>query len=156
MESPTLDADVAIVGAGLAGLAAARSLVAAGVDPRLLEARDRVGGRVFDRPIDGGAVVELRARLDRLDSETFATWMRRHVLTRQVRRLLAIPCKTLWGAEPEDVSMLYALAYMRSAGGLAPLLDTAGGAQESRFVGGPHLVAHRVADELGERVRLSS
>src|SRR5256714_14061969 len=61
MESPTLDADVAIVGAGLAGLAAARSLVAAGVDPLLLEARDRVGGRVFDRPIDGGAGGELGA-----------------------------------------------------------------------------------------------
>src|SRR5438105_14455108 len=61
MESSTVETDVAIVGAGLAGLAAARSLVAAGVDPVLLEARDRVGGRVFDKPIAEGAVVELGA-----------------------------------------------------------------------------------------------
>ncbi|HKR93125.1 NAD(P)-binding protein [Novosphingobium sp.] len=37
---------VAIVGGGLAGLYAARLLNAVGVDFRLLEARDRFGGRV--------------------------------------------------------------------------------------------------------------
>ncbi|HJT39447.1 MAG TPA: NAD(P)-binding protein [Sphingobium sp.] len=38
---------VAIVGGGLAGLYAARLLNAVGVDFRLLEARDRFGGRVL-------------------------------------------------------------------------------------------------------------
>jgi len=38
--------DVAIVGAGFAGLAAAHELQAAGIDYLLVEARDRVGGRV--------------------------------------------------------------------------------------------------------------
>ena len=71
-----------------------------------------------------------------------------------MQRLLAVPCKTLWGAEPEELSLLYAGTYVRAAGGLNRLLDTPGGAQESRFVGGPHLVARRVAGELGERVRL--
>ena len=38
--------DVAVLGAGLAGLSAARDLAAAGADVVVLEARERPGGRV--------------------------------------------------------------------------------------------------------------
>lgn len=53
------DADVAIVGAGLAGLIAARDLMAAGADVIVLEARDRVGGRTLNQDIGDGKVVEM-------------------------------------------------------------------------------------------------
>lgn len=53
---------VVVIGAGAAGLAAARALHKAGVDVEVLEARDRIGGRVFTitdshttRPIELGA-----------------------------------------------------------------------------------------------------
>jgi len=54
-----LEADVAIVGAGLAGLVAARNLAAAGARPLVLEARERVGGRVLNEEIGDGKVVEV-------------------------------------------------------------------------------------------------
>lgn len=43
----TTSTDVAIIGAGAAGLAAARSLVDSGFDVVVLEARDRIGGRIY-------------------------------------------------------------------------------------------------------------
>ena len=52
---------VVVVGAGLAGLAAAEGLVRAGVEVVVLEARDRVGGRVWSTTIANGAIVELGA-----------------------------------------------------------------------------------------------
>jgi monoamine oxidase len=51
-------ADVVVVGAGLAGLTAARSLVAEGKDVVVLEARDRVGGRTLNHDLGNGQVVE--------------------------------------------------------------------------------------------------
>jgi phytoene dehydrogenase-like protein len=47
------DVDVVVVGAGLAGLACARSLRARGLEVRVLEAGDAVGGRVRTDHVDG-------------------------------------------------------------------------------------------------------
>jgi monoamine oxidase len=59
-EPPTPhEADLVVVGAGLAGLAAAREAVASGASVVVVEARDRVGGRVLNHDLGGGAVVEL-------------------------------------------------------------------------------------------------
>jgi monoamine oxidase len=58
----TYEADVVIVGAGFAGLAAARELVARGSSVVILEARERVGGRVLNHDIGDGKVVEVGAQ----------------------------------------------------------------------------------------------
>ena len=55
---PTLQRDVAIVGAGPSGLAAATALRKAGLTVAVIEARDRVGGRTWTDTIDG-AVLEI-------------------------------------------------------------------------------------------------
>ena len=51
--------DCAIIGGGLAGLVAARYLTERGQNVVVLEARDRVGGRVENRALPGGGYVEL-------------------------------------------------------------------------------------------------
>ena len=58
-ENPSIEADVIIVGAGFAGITAARELKRAGLTVALLEARERLGGRSLSRPIGDGKVVEL-------------------------------------------------------------------------------------------------
>jgi len=50
-----------VIGAGLAGLAAAADLRDAGVEVTVLEAGDRTGGRVWSRRLASGAVIEMGA-----------------------------------------------------------------------------------------------
>ncbi len=50
-----------VIGAGFAGLAAADELMRAGASVVVLEARDRVGGRVWSTELSNGAVVEMGA-----------------------------------------------------------------------------------------------
>jgi monoamine oxidase len=78
--------DVVVIGAGLAGLAAARRLVAAGHEVTVVEARERVGGRTEGLLLEDGTPLELggqwvgegHTRVNELIGElglsTFRTW----------------------------------------------------------------------------------
>ncbi|HEY8480106.1 MAG TPA: flavin monoamine oxidase family protein [Spirillospora sp.] len=107
-------ADVVVVGAGLAGLTAARDLVAAGRDVIVLEARDRPGGRVYGLPLPDGTTSEGGAEFigptqDRIAAlardlgvETFTTYNTgKNVYFRNGRRTLYETDGVL-GAVPPD------------------------------------------------------
>lgn len=80
--------DVIVVGAGFAGLSAARTLHRAGLRAVVLEARDRVGGRVHTKTLADGTWVDLGgqwagpgqhhllALLAEQKAATFPTWTR--------------------------------------------------------------------------------
>lgn len=235
-----LEADVAIVGGGLAGLTAASELVRAGLEPIVLEARDRVGGRVLSRHVADGVAIDqggqfvgppregpwlidelcrahgierfrthergdklvllgsrrrryrglapnwpphaavdlVRAKdaLERLarsfpagepwrapdatalDGQTYASWIERHVRTSQSRELLRLATETLYAAEPEELSLLHALAYVRSAGRghLTHLARVGRGHQQEQLRGGAQSLPLALAAVLGGRVQLRS
>jgi monoamine oxidase len=61
VRTPAHHSDVVILGAGAAGLSAAIELADAGVAVSVLEARERVGGRIFTRHPPNGPPIELGA-----------------------------------------------------------------------------------------------
>ena len=72
------------------------------------------------------------------------------------RKLISLAFASIFSAEPRDVSLLHALFYIHSAGSLESLINTGGGAQQDRIVGGTQLMSIRTAAALGDRLRLSS
>jgi monoamine oxidase len=87
-----------------------------------------------------------------LDSESAEDFM--GGMPRDARETLGAALRTVFGAEPREVSALYFLHYLRAGGGLLSLVGVKGGAQERRFVRGAQALSLELAKRLGDRVRL--
>lgn len=231
-----IDADVCVVGAGYAGLTAARRLSQNGKSVVVLEARDRIGGRIWTHhlsdgsPVDRGgawlapkheAIFELarevgvstyktwvkgahllvdggrtrrytglipkisplavitiawaQAKLDRMakhvpleapwtakraeewDSRTVAWWLERSGIRTEIGRdLFEMAVRGLFTGDLNDVSFLHLLFLVRAHGSINTLFSIEGGSQENMVEGGAGSIAQRVADALGNAVRLNA
>ena len=231
-----LECDVCVVGAGYAGLTAAHRLQQAGKSVAVLEARDRVGGRIWTQhladgtPIDRGggwlgprhdaifalaretgvgtyktwvagahllvgggrtrrytglipkisplAVLSLaRAqwRINRMarrvpldapwnapraaewDARSVAWWLARSgIRTQLARDLFESAVRGLLTSDLSEVSLLDLLFLAHSHGSIDTLFSIENGAQENLVHGGAGSIARKLADRLGDAVRLAT
>jgi monoamine oxidase len=231
-----IDADVCVVGAGFAGLTAARRLSQGAKSVVVLEARDRVGGRIWTQHLSDGSAVDrggawlapkhdaifalarevgastyktwvkgdhllvdgertrrytglipkisplavvtialAQARLDRMskkvpvetpwtakraaewDARSVAWWIERSGIRSGIGRdLFEMAVRGLFTGDLNDTSFLHLLFLVRAHGSINTLFSIEGGSQENMVVGGAGSIARRVADDLGDAVRLSS
>ncbi len=91
---------------------------------------------------------------EQLDGQTFESWILRHCRTRRGREFFRICCEAVFATEAANLSLLHALFYSRSGGGLEHLISTEGGAQHARVDGGMQQLSEHLAAGLGDRVRL--
>jgi monoamine oxidase len=110
------DGDVVVIGGGLAGLAAGRQLRANGLDPVVLEARERVGGKTHSEQSDYGDPIEyggqwvgadqerVLAYIDEYDIDTRPQYYAGDVVTRvDGRRAVASSYEETLRTLPDDV-----------------------------------------------------
>lgn len=86
------------------------------------------------------------------DATTLGQWLKQNTKDQEAIETFTLDCETELGS-PDDISLLWYLFYVRSAGGHKALnVD----AQRWRFVGGPQQLSQRMAKELGDRVVLAA
>ncbi|GAC1633110.1 MAG: FAD-dependent oxidoreductase [Nevskia sp.] len=90
----------------------------------------------------------------RWDTLTVQAWIDHNVFTDSAKSLLSLATIAVFSAEPRELSFLYFLHYVHAAGDLNYLLDTAGGAQQDRIVGGSQAIALGMAAQIAELIRL--
>jgi monoamine oxidase len=96
------------------------------------------------------------------DSQTFYSWVKDNQVNPEFMRVASTATQAIFGQEPRDISLLFALFYFAASGDeqhqgtFERNAQTAGGAQEERFDGGSHLISIRMARQLGDRVALRS
>lgn len=91
-----------------------------------------------------------------LDATSVETWLQSNLRTEAARAVTRAALRVVFGAEPAEISLLYALSYARAGGGLMKLVEIRGGAQETRFVEGAQSVSKALAAELGDSVLLEA
>lgn len=87
-----------------------------------------------------------------LDARSVGEFLRAACFTAGARRLLSLAVRAVYGEDPAQVSLLDLLAAISGVGGsIETLIEDA---QSRRIVGGTQQLSTRLAEELGDRVRL--
>jgi monoamine oxidase len=93
---------------------------------------------------------------EELDGETLETWRARFVKSSKIIAVMDAAIRSIFGAEPRELSALYFLMYLNAGGGLLSHSETRGGAQQDRFVPGAQSISLALAKELGDSLVLGA
>lgn len=226
---------VAIIGGGFSGIAAAKKLHEAGVSFLVLEARERLGGRVYTKCFDrdyyldlggqwigptqdrmyelchelgvsyfgtynqGKNILDLgeklktyRGTIPKLDffsllsldwlirkieklarqidpkapwnhpkakewdSQHLDEFLLKHSKTKACYNVIRVGCETIFACDPDQLSLLHALFYIRSGTSLDCLIHVKGGAQQDRIKGGMQTLVEAMAKPFLNQIRFQS
>ena len=89
-----------------------------------------------------------------LDAQTVAGWTAAHSFTTNTADLVTCATRALFGADPDELSMLFLAFYAAQGDSMDMLTGTAGGAQDSFLAGGTQQMALKLAERLGGAIRL--
>lgn len=96
-----------------------------------------------------------------LDSQTLESWMGSQKalgiksIDERIKALFRSVIAMIFGADPKRLSLLHALFYIKSGGGLDSLINVTGGAQQTRFKYGTHSLLEKIAEPILGSVRLN-
>jgi monoamine oxidase len=96
------------------------------------------------------------ARAAAWDAQSVEDWLDRALSTQGARAGLRLATQMIFCVEPRELSFLYFLYYLHSGQGFVRLSSIRGGAQQDRFFDGAQALSLRMAEALGERVRLGA
>jgi monoamine oxidase len=227
--------DILIIGAGFAGIAAAKKLHDLKHNFLVVEARERIGGRTLTETFEGDITLDLGAKwigptqhlvwewvhqtnaatyetyntgrnilsykgkisyyagtipkigflglldlgnairqlenlvatidtqkpwqhpqADRYDEMTLRTWIHAHTRTEAARHILEIGLQTVFAAESSEISLLFALFYLRSGDNLKTLINITNGAQQTILKEGTQGLLKKVAARFNNHILLNS
>ncbi|CUF94534.1 monoamine oxidase a, putative, partial [Bodo saltans] len=83
-----------------------------------------------------------------LDQMTVEEYLLQHTVSDDARNAMRVAVRAVLAAEPSEISLLGWCWYVRQSGGIRRILETEGGAQDSKVVGGAGKIAVLAAQRL--------
>ena len=112
----------------------------------MIRTLDKMGEEIpLDEPWKAPKAVEW-------DSVTVKEFLDKACWTSYAKKRMAQVYNDAMAAEPQDMSLLYYLWYLKSGDGVLRVAAVENAGQERKFIGGSQQISNRIKDKLGDKV----